>query len=389
MTLALVLFWVPMALLAWVYAGYPAAAALAARLRPFAVKAGDPDPKLVTIGIAVHDEAGELEARVANAFAQAVPFDLDVIVASDGSTDDSIEILQRLAMAEPRLRFLDLPRGGQTAAQQAIFAEARGEIVVLTDAETRFADGCLASLVAPFRDPRVGCTTGLLVWLGTERSETARTEGAYWRYEQFVRGVESRAGWLTAVTGALLAVRSSGYRPVSGHLSMDQVLPLHARAQGKVVLAVHEAVASERVVEDSGEQLRNRARVATQGIRANLSMVRALAPWRRPSAALAIWSHKLLRWTTPWLVAVAGVAALWLGLNGQPAYLVPVLLGVVGLLLAAVGVAVRRRGGTPPRLVGLALTIVVVNVAFLVGWWNVITGRKIEAWHRAEWSTSR
>ena len=112
MTLPLLLFWVPVAALVWVYAGYPAAAALVARLRPFTVRPAEPGPKVVTVGVAVHDEAGELVERVANIFAQEVPFELDVIVASDGSTDESVEILERLARSEPRLRPLDLPRGG-------------------------------------------------------------------------------------------------------------------------------------------------------------------------------------------------------------------------------------------------------------------------------------
>ena len=224
----LVLFWIAVGLIAWVYAGYPLAAWVAALLRPFRPTPAGPGPALVTVGIAAHNEARQLEARIANVLDQEGPFALEVIVASDGSTDGSVALVERLASADRRVRLLDLERGGQTAAQRAVFIAAHGEIVVLTDAETRFAAGCLAALIAPFADPRIGAATGRLAWLDEERTETSRNEGAYWRYEQWVRRLESHAGWLTAVTGALLAIRVSAYQEVPDHASMDHLLPLAA-----------------------------------------------------------------------------------------------------------------------------------------------------------------
>jgi cellulose synthase/poly-beta-1,6-N-acetylglucosamine synthase-like glycosyltransferase len=381
----LILFWIAVGLIAWVYVGYPLAASVAARLRPFRPVAGGPAITLVTVGIAAHNEARQLEARIANVLDHAVPFELEVIVASDGSTDASVALVERLAATDPRIRVLDLDRGGQTAAQRAIFGAARGEIVVLTDAETRFAPSCLATLVAPFRDPRVGAATGRLAWLDEDRTETSRNEGAYWRYEQLVRRLESGAGWLTAVTGALLAIRASAYRDVPDHASMDHLLPLEVRDEGLVVVAVPEAVASDRTVGGLREQFRNRSRTATRGIRANLSMAGRLTPWRRPSAFLAIWSHKILRWGTPILAGIAGFSAVVLAIEGQPIYLLPVALAMIGLVLAAIGWTFRARG-RPPRWGSLPLAIVVVNLAFLNGWLNLLLGRRIEAWHRDEWT---
>lgn len=383
-----VVFWVAAGILVWVYAGYPAAAALAGRLRPFRPRPAGSPPDLVTVGIAAHDEVDQLEERLADVFAQEVAFEVEVIVASDGSVDGSVELVERLAADDERIRILDLPRGGQTAAQRAVFAAARGEIVVLTDAETRFAPGCLAALVAPFTDPRIGATTGRLAWLDEDRTETSRSEGAYWRYEQWVRRLESTAGWLTAVTGALLAVRASAYREVPDHASMDHLLPLAVRDEGLLVVAVPEAVASDRTVGGLREQFRNRSRTATRGIQANLSMARRLTPWRRPSAFLAIWSHKILRWATPILAIVAGGAALALGLGGERIWLLPVAFGLAVLVLAAVGWLLRAIRH-PTRLASLPLAVVVVNLAFLNGWLNFVRGRRIESWHREDWATVR
>jgi hypothetical protein len=100
---------------------------------------------------------------------------------------------------------------------------------------------------------------------------------------------------------------------------MDHLLPLVARDRGLVVLACEDAIASDRTVGGLREQFRNRSRTATRGIQSNLSMVGRLAPWRRPSAALAIWSHKILPWATPLLALLAGACALALAVGRRTA----------------------------------------------------------------------
>jgi cellulose synthase/poly-beta-1,6-N-acetylglucosamine synthase-like glycosyltransferase len=385
-TAAELLFWLSILVLLWVYIGYPLAAWLVGRARPFRPQGGERWPRLVTVAIAAHDEAGTIEARIADILEQQTPFELEVVVGSDGSTDGTDELVRDHAGRDRRVRLLTLARSGQTEAQNRTIAAARGEIVVLTDAETRFAPGCLEAVVAPFRDERVGCVTGRIRWLDEQRSATARNEGLYWRYEQAVRTLESRAGWLTAVTGALLAVRREHFRPVPVHASMDHFLPLYIKEQGGVVLAEPRAVATDRGIAGLRQQFRNRARTATRGIQANLAMAGRLAPWRHPSAALAIWSHKLLRWATPWLLGMAALGALWAVALGREAYLVPLLLGV-GLLIGALLGYLARRRHAPAGWSSLPMTFVVVNLAFAVGWINLLRGHRIHAWRREEWQT--
>ncbi len=378
-------FWTASGALAWVYAGYPIAAATLARVRPVILKATTAAPTL-TVAIAVHDEAAHIDERIADAFAQigSGARVVEVLIGSDGSTDATEAIVGRMSAADPRIRLLALPRGGQTATQAALFEAARGEIVVLTDAETRFAPGCLAALGEALRDPRVGCATGRLEWRDEGATATSTQEGLYWRYERRVRDLESRAGLLTAVTGALLAVRRTAYRPVPPTASMDHLLPLYVREAGGLVIFVPEAIATDRPISGLREQFRNRTRTATRGIRANLSMVGRLAPWRRPGPALAIWSHKLLRWATPWFVALAAISGLWLAMDGQPGYLVVPLAVSLGVIAAGVAHLLVSAGRRPPRIVAFARSFAVVNLAFAQGWVNVIRGREIEVWHRAE-----
>ena len=383
--LSAIILWAAVGLLAWVYLGYPIVVAILARLAPWRPRPTQAAPSL-TVAIAVHNEAAAIAERIADVFAQDASGVrlVEVLIGSDGSTDATERIVAELAAREPRLHLLSLPRSGQTTTQDALFAAAVGEVVVLTDAETRFRPGCLAALAEAFRDPRVGCATGRLEWRDERATATSSNEGLYWRYERRVRELESRAGCLTAVTGALLAVRRSSYRPVPAAASMDHLLPLYVREAGGAVLYVPDAVATDRPISGLREQFRNRSRTASRGIRANLSMVLRLAPWRRPRAALAIWSHKLLRWATPWLVLVALGAGLVEASRGSwPAAAV---VGVItaAALAAGLGQLLASSGRRPPRALAFARAFAIVNLAFAMGWINVLRGRSIEAWHRTE-----
>jgi cellulose synthase/poly-beta-1,6-N-acetylglucosamine synthase-like glycosyltransferase len=382
----LAIFWLSVGTLVWVYVGYPVFVGALARVAPLRLRADGP-PVTICVAIAVHDEAGQIVERIADAMAQgrsgvAIA---EIIVGSDGSTDGTDELVRTATRNDPRIRLLTLPRGGQTTTQNALFAAATADIVVLTDAETRFSPGCLAELAEPFRDSRVGCATGRLEWRNEGATATSANEGLYWQYERLVRGFESRAGVLTAVTGALLAVRRLTWRPVPSTASMDHLVPLHVRELGGLVVYVGTAVATDRPISGLREQFRNRSRTATRGIRANLSMVGRFPPWRRPRVAIAIWSHKLLRWATPWLVVVAGVSGLVAAFDGAPVYAFAPGLIASGLVAAAIAHIVIASGHRPPRAAAFARSFAVVSLAFAAGWINVVRGRRIDVWHRAEW----
>lgn len=379
------IFWAALGLLGWVYAGYPLVAHLAGLIRPVRLTRTGSPVRSVTVGIAIHDEVDQIGGRIADVLAQELDASLEVIVASDGSTDGSDRVVRQLAATDPRIKLLSLQRGGQTSAQNRILAAARSEVVILTDAETRFEPGCLAALVAPFADSRVGATTGVLLWHNQADTATSRHEGIYWRYEQAVRRAESRAGWLTAATGALLALRREVISPVPEHSSFDHIAPLQVREAGRLILAIPDAVATDRVVDGPGDQFHARSRTATRGIAANLAMAGRLAPWRHPSAALAIWSHKLLRWASPWQVLAACAAGSWLVLRGDRRYAV-MPAATLATSLSAVAEFRARRASRPGTRVGrAALAIVAVNVAFLRGWLNLLARRRIYVWHGREW----
>ena len=373
-------FWSSVAALGWVYAGYPITAAIAASRRRGDVVAPTAVPS-ITVAIAVHQGADQIEARIRDVLAQeedGVRIH-EVLVGSDGSTDGTDAIVERLAREEPRLRVLPLPRSGQTPTQEALFSAATGDVVVLTDAETRFAPGCLAALADAFTDPRIGCATGKLVWFNVDSTAASASEGLYWRYELMVRELESRAGWLTAVTGAIVAVRRSAFRPVPARSSMDELLPVYVREQGGRVVFVPAAVAMDRPITSLREQFRTRSRISTRGIAGTISVLRDSDIRRQPGPLLAIVSHKLMRWATPWAVLAAALTGLGLAGQGVVYAAAPAGLAMMAVLGGGAELAIRR-GRRAPKVAAFARSFGVVNLAFALGWIDAARGRRYEIW---------
>ncbi|HEY0631069.1 MAG TPA: glycosyltransferase, partial [Thermoleophilaceae bacterium] len=206
---AKLLFWASSALIVHTHVGYPALLWLLARGRARAqadgVEENHPSPR-VTVVVAAYDEEDVIARKVENVLALDYPRELlQLIVASDGSTDATVE---RAEAAGADL-VIDLPRGGKVRAQDQAVESATGEIVVFSDANALLEPDALRHLVARFEeDPRLGYLCGQ-VRFTTE--DGTNQEGLYWRYEMAIRELESRVGDVTAGNGALYATRRESY----------------------------------------------------------------------------------------------------------------------------------------------------------------------------------
>src|SRR3954468_15351928 len=203
-----VAFWVCAGLLAYTHVGYPLVLALLARGRrvPPAIELGQ--LPAVSLIVAAHDEEQVIAAKVANALALDYPRELlEVIVASDGSTDRTAQVA-REAGADV---VLDLPRAGKVPAQNAAAEAATGRLLAFSDANATWEQRALLELVAPFGDQRVAYVCGQARLLDQGGSNQ---EGAYWRLELAIRANESALAGVTGGNGAIYAVRASEYLPL-------------------------------------------------------------------------------------------------------------------------------------------------------------------------------
>ena len=305
------IFWISVGLIAFTHVGYPLTLWVLARLRrrtTLARPQSIEELPSVSLIVAAHDEAEVIAEKVRNALALDYPRDrLQIIVASDGSSDATPQAA-REAGAD---LVLELPRGGKIVAQNAGAAQATGEILAFSDANSFWQREALLRLVEPFADREVGYVCGQLRYLDDGGENL---EGAYWRFELAVRELESGLGGVTAGNGGIYAVRGEAYLPLPPGASHDLSLPFELAKRGMRSLYAPWAVAEERMVPTlEGEFARKRRMMI--GLWDIVVREGMLSPRGYPPLfAFQIASHRLLRYLTPLLHLIAlGTNAALLG----------------------------------------------------------------------------
>ncbi len=375
MTLALeIAFWASVGLLVYTHAGYPVVLWLLARGRGGAASApGGAPAELPSVSLIVvaHDEEEVIERKLANALALDYPRErLEVIVASDGSGDRTVE-LARAAGAD---LVLDLPRGGKIATQNAAAERARGELLAFSDANAFWASDALRRLIAPFADGRVGYVCGRVRFTP---DGGANEEGSYWSYEMAVREMESRLGGVTAGNGAIYATRRDSYISLGPSRSHDLSFPFEMVKRGWRALYAGDALADEKMVPTiEGEFARKRRMM--RGLWDIVISDGMLSPrGYGPAYAFEIASHRLLRYASPFLhvIALATNVAL---LGEGTVYAITLAAQVAFLVAALLGRFVAAR---PLRL---AYYYASVTASIAVGLWDRLRLGQPAAWEKAE-----
>jgi cellulose synthase/poly-beta-1,6-N-acetylglucosamine synthase-like glycosyltransferase len=379
-----ILFWLSAALIVWTQLGYAVALAVIARLFvPTArVPARDAPVELPSLSliVAAHDEQSVIAAKVENALALDYPRELlELIVACDGCSDATAE-RAREAGADV---VLELPRGGKIRAQDAAVRGARGEIVAFSDANALWEPGAAPALVGAFADSHVGYACGQVRFYQNPHpplgGAATNQEGVYWRYEMSVRSLESRLRSITAGNGAIYATRREAYLvldPIMGH---DLSFPFNMVKRGWRAVYVPAARASEKMVPSiEGEFARKRRMMSHTWpivLRGGMLSPRGYGL----GYGLMILSHRILRYGTPGLHAVALVANLLLVIGGAGAlYAVTLALQIALLAAAGLGGVVRAR----PLL--LARYYVLTTTSLAAGLWDWLRHGTEASWDAAE-----
>jgi cellulose synthase/poly-beta-1,6-N-acetylglucosamine synthase-like glycosyltransferase len=362
-----VLFWASLAALAWTHVGYPLAAAGIARGRRRRVLREDVLPS-VTLIIAAHDEETVIEQRLENLLALDYPPELlEIVVASDASTDRTDELVEAVAAREPRVRLVRCPRAGKVAAQNLAVRGSDAEIVAFSDANATWSPDALRKLVRSFADPDVAYVCGRLAL--TDAEGTNR-EGVYWRFETWLREQESALGSVTGGNGAIYALRRGDYVEVDPRFGHDLSLPYVMVQRGRRAVYEPEALASERPTPEIGTEYRRKVRMFEH---CWLIVARGKMLRRLPPLYLAeIVSHRHLRY---------GSGLLHLLLLGTNIALVAERAGIVydvalGLQVAFLAVAFARP--SLPRYYAL------VTWATVVALWNFLRRGVPATWDAAE-----
>ncbi len=373
MTALTIIFWVCAGLLVYTHLGYPLLLALLGRVRRRRVAAPGDGGRLpsVSLIVAAYAEEKVIAERVENLRALDYPAELlELIVACDGSPD-ATAASARAAGADV---VLELRRGGKIRAQDAGVRRAQGEIVAFSDANAIWEPEALRRLIAPFADPHVGYVCGDVRFVN-ERG--TNQEGLYWRYEMAVRRLESRIRSVTGGNGAIYATRRDSYLfvdPIMGH---DLSLPFNMIKRGWLALYAPDARASEKMVPTIEGEFARKRRMMSHGwpivIRGGMLSPRGYDPLY----ALMIFSHRILRYLSPFLHLI--VLGTNIALLGQGWFYIAALA-----LQFAVVVASLLAPLLPMRPLLVARYYVLTTASLAAGLWDWLAHGTSAGWDPAE-----
>ena len=367
-----ILFWFSLAALVWTHVGYALATALAARMRRRRVDAREIEPS-VSVVVAAHNESDVIERRVRNLLDLDSPRELiEVVVASDASTDGTDDIVERLAAEDARVKLVRCERGGKVAAQNGGVAESTGEIVGFSDANALWQRDALRKLVRSFADPAVGYVTGRASY---EAADGTNREGAYWRFELWLRAQESRLGSVTAGNGPIYAVRRSEWVDVQPWCGHDLGLPYLMVQRGRRAVYDADAVSIEKPSRDIEDEYRRKVRMLRG---AWVHVFRGMLRRVGPVYFVELISHRLLRYASGILHLVLLGSSIALVGEGW-VYRVVLAAQLLWLLLAGAG---KLRVPIPGA--GLAYYYFVVTWATIAGLVRYVRFGPPLLWERIE-----
>lgn len=362
------------ALLGYTYVGYPLLIGALARLRPLKTERDRSYTPMVSALLPAYNVAGYLDAKLDSLLALDYPKDkFEILVLSDGSTDGTDELLARRAASDPRVRYLrSEQRRGKPSGLNLMKQEARGEILLMTDARQPLVAGSLRALVQHFADPTVGCVSGNLVLEGDAGS------GVYWRYENWIREQEASFRSMVGVTGPIYAIRKEDLPLLPEDIILDDLFtPMTLRLQGKKLIFEKAAVAIDQAFDDDREFGR-KARTLAGNYQAFARLPQLLNPFRNPSF-LETFSHKILRLAGPGLLVALAASSAHQALSPKSSTATRLVMGsLAGAQIAFyVAAAAGPRAG---KLPGVARTFVMMNAASVVGLWRWARGAQKVTW---------
>ena len=370
-------FWLSLAVLIYTYAGYPALTLLLGRVMRRRVTTGGEEPS-ITLVIAAYNEAAVIGATIENKLALDYPSSkLQIIVVSDGSTDDTDRIAQRYADAGVTV-LRQTPRRGKTAALNMAAERATGDLIVFADANSMYAPDTLRMLARNFSDASVGYVTGRLVYGGHGGSVVGVGCRAYMAYEDLLRRSETSLGSIIGVNGGVDAVRRKLFSPMRDDQLPDFVLPLDVVRRGYRVVYEPDAILHENTLTTSRAEYRMRVRVALRAWWAMADMLMLLDPRRYGLFSFQLFSHKVLRYAVFAAIPTFYAAAAALAAEGivyQASYLFTSAL----LILAVVGGIAERIGYSSP-VVSVPYYFILINVAAGQALVKFLSGKKQAVW---------
>lgn len=374
--MAEMIFWTAVGLIGYAYVGYSVIVLLLAQFARDTLKRGNIEPNVTFLITAYNEEKG-IAQKLENTLSLDYPkTKLDILVASDGSTDRTDEIVREYAGRGVRLLRVE-GRVGKTETQNQAVRQATGEIVVFSDATTRYERDNIRRLVRNYADPRVGAVSGRYEYYNPTGAAIGIGSILFWRYENLIKRAQTRIRTITGCCGCIYSVRRALYAPLPPDIISDLVEPLTILEKGYRVVFEPEAIAYEETTKRAAEEFNMRIRVITRGMRGLLYMRTLLNVFRYGFVSFQLISHKLLRWLVPVFMLTAFMANA--ALLGRPFYNATFVLQAAFYVLAVAGWLAERLE-VRVKVLSVPLYFSTVNIASVIAMYRVWKGHRAVTW---------
>jgi cellulose synthase/poly-beta-1,6-N-acetylglucosamine synthase-like glycosyltransferase len=369
-------FWTTVALVIYTYAGYSLIIMALARISRDTVARQDIEPR-VTFLITAYNEEKDIAQKLQNTLQLDYPREkLEILVASDGSTDRTDAIVREFAAQGVKLVRVE-GRVGKTATQNQAVSQATGDIIVFSDATTKYERMNLRRIVRNYADAAVGAVSGRYEYVNPTGASIGAGNILFWKYENFIKRSQTRIKTITGCCGCIYSVRRALYEPLPADIISDLVEPLKVLEKGYRIVFEPEAVAHEETTEKVKEEFSMRIRVISRGMRGMLYMRKLFNPLRYGFVSFQLISHKLLRWLMPVFMLVAFISNAFL--IGRLFYNFLFALQVAFYILAALG-WLAEHFHMRSKIFSIPLYFSTVNLAALISIYRVWKGYKAVTW---------
>lgn len=368
------LFWLSLAFIFYAYAGYPVVLLLLSAIRNRPVQTAPVCPRVSFI-ITAYNEEKRIHDKLTNTLRLDYPRDrMEIVVASDCSTDGTDDIVRSFQTSGVRL-IRSNRKGGKEAAQQLAVESTDGEILVFSDTATILEPQAVSSIVKNFADESVGCVSSVDRFI--DGDGVVSGEGAYVRYEMWLRKLETRVNTLVGLSGSFFAARRIVCREWAPDLQSDFNTLLSSVRLGLRGVADPESVGYYHNLLDQRKEYERKVRTVVRGISVFMRSVSLLNPLRYHLFAWQLFSHKLCRWLVPFAMIAALVANGWLALS-SPVYRAILLVQAGFYSLALVYMLSRRVPSV--GMLRIPSFFVMVNLSILDAWMRYFRGERIVSW---------
>ncbi|GAI76317.1 unnamed protein product [marine sediment metagenome] len=330
--------------------------------------------------IPVYNEEKIIKRKIKNSLLLDYPKEkLEIIVASDGSTDDTKAIVEKYLTQG--VNFFEFPRRGKLATLNRVFPKTKGDILVLTDASAMFNNDALRMLVKHFVNDDIGVVTGVEK-ICTKENYISKSEQSYWNYESKIKELESKIYSTVGANGPIYAIRRDLFPSIPSHLNLcdDMTISLNAVQKGKRIILEPQAIALEDVSLTLREEWRRKMRISTRAWQALLYHKNLLNPFRSHVAFPLIF-HKVLRWLTLPLMLVIFISNLFIG---GGIYIVFLIFQIIFHSLSSFGIILLLKNIKIPSIVTFLSYFLFTNLAQIVGFYNSIFNKGQPIWQPIE-----